>query len=122
MRTPRLLLCFLFGATLFHDACKDETTGLEDDICSYVNPYLVERPEIGANIPGCGSSNVSVSNVQRIYPYAVISSFNFTISCSSSGKTYSGRVYEVEYSDNWIPTAYKLEINGKNCGRIKMKD
>ncbi len=120
MKVTGLSLCLLIGTVFLYNGCKDDTTALEDNICSFVNPYLVDRPENGANIPGCGTTNVTVSNVQRIQPYAVVYSFDFTISCSSSGKTYSGRVYEVEYSDNWIPIAYKLDINGKNCGRIQM--
>ena len=77
-------------------------------------------PFITANIPDCGSSNVSVSNVTRDPAFAVVYSLDFQVTCSSSGKTYSGRIYDVEYSANWLPNAYKLEINGKNCGRMQM--
>ena len=101
-------------------SCKDESTGPEDNICSFVNPHLAQGQGLGLNIPNCSYSDVYVSNVQRISPYGVVSSFNFNISCSSSGKTYTGRIYDVEYSDQWIPVAYKLEINGKNCGRMNM--
>ena len=119
MKTSCILFCVLFAAILLRSNCEED---LEDNICTFVNPDLVGRPESGTNIPGCGFANVSVSNVQRNQPFAVVSSFDFNIHCSGSGKTYSGRVYDIEYAENWIAKAYKLEINGKKCGRMEMKD
>jgi hypothetical protein len=120
MKTKELFFCLLIVSVYLNSSCKKDTTGPEANICSFVNPYLVDRPYMGVNIPDCGSSNVTVSNVQRDYAFGVVYSFDFTVSCSSSGKTYSGRIYEVEYSDKWIAVAYKVEINGKKCGRIQM--
>ena len=121
MKRITLLIIVFAGIIFYTGGCGDSSTELESDICSFVNPYLVDMRGTGWNPPDdCGESNITVSNANYIQPYHVISSFDFSIQCKGSGKKYTGTIYDVEYSTQWIPIAYKLKINGKDCGRMQM--
>ena len=102
-----LFLILIIINLLFNSCSKEENpTNIEEDLCSYVSPT-------GYNIPNCSDVSATRSNIQYDQ-YGQVISFDFSITCTGSGKTYSGSISDVIYINGEVQS-YNLIINGKQC-------
>ena len=103
----RLFLFCLITLLLLNLECKKNPTDADnEELCDYVSAS-------GYSFPNCSSGELTESLImynsvgQRI-------AWEFKVTCSPSGKTYTGRVYDIKYYGDEI-MYYKVEINGQSC-------
>jgi photosystem II stability/assembly factor-like uncharacterized protein len=100
------LFCLIVLLLLCQPCKKNPTEADKGDLCDYISPS-------GYNFPNCSGAEVYMSDIiYNVYGQRI--AWQFKITCSPSGKTYTGRFYDIKYEGDEV-IYYKAEINGQSC-------